>query len=199
MPAYPRPLSQLIEQLEKLPGVGPKSAQRIALFILKSPRLDPELLAGAIAQLRRSIRTCRRCGNYTDTEECDICRDASRDAAQLCVVADARELLAIERSGSFLGRYHVLGGLLNPLDGIGPEELALPRLLQRIRDEGVREVIVALSPTVEGETTLHYLVNILRPQGVRLTGLARGLPFGGDLDYADQLTISGALQGRREL
>lgn len=196
---YPRPLATLLEQLEKLPGVGPKSAQRLAFHILRAPREEGQKLAQAIVNVRAQIKPCARCGNFTDLELCDICTSPRRDSSQLCVVAEPRELLAVENSGEFNGRYHVLNGLLNPIEGIGPEQLNINGLVRRISTEGVQEVVLALSATVEGETTANYLVNVLKPRGVKLTQLARGLPFGGDLDYADQITIAGALRGRREI
>lgn len=196
---YPRPLAQLLEQLEKLPGVGPKSAQRLAFHILRSSDTDSENLAQAIRNVRIQIKPCTRCGNFTDLEICDICTDPRRDTHVLCVVAEPRELLAVENSGEFRGKYHVLGGLLNPIEGIGAEQLSVNTLVRRLEEDGVGEVILALSATVEGEATANYLVNVLKSRGVRVTQLARGLPFGGDLDYADQMTIAGAFRGRREI
>jgi recombination protein RecR len=196
---YPRPLAQLLEQLEKLPGIGPKSAQRLAFHLLRAPREDSESLAQAVRDVRDKIKPCTRCGNFTDVEICDICTNPNRDAALLCIVAEPRDLMAVENSGEFRGRYHVLGGVMNPIEGIGPEQLSVNSLVKRISDEGISEVILALSPTVEGETTVNYLANVLKPRGVRVTQLARGLPFGGDLDYADQMTIAGAMRGRREV
>lgn len=196
---YAAPLLALLEQLEKLPGVGPKTAQRLAFHVLKAPRDDAENLARAIREVREKIRPCERCGNYADAPLCDICIDPRRDAFYLCVVSDPRDLLAVENSGEFRGVYHVLGGLLSPLDGIGPDELRLQTLLKRVAEDNVREAVLALSPTVEGEMTASYLAGLLRPREIKVTQLARGLPFGGDLDYADQATIAGALRGRREL
>lgn len=196
---YPRPLAALLEQLEKLPGVGPKSAQRLAFHLLRASREDGRLLAQAIVDVREQIKPCTRCGNFTDLELCDICTSPRRESTLLCIVAEPRELLAVENSGEFYGRYHVLNGLLNPIEGIGPERLNIGSLLQRLEEEGVQEIVLALSATVEGETTANYLVNILKSRGVKITQLARGLPFGGDLDYADQMTIAGALRGRREV
>jgi recombination protein RecR len=196
---YPRPLAQLLEQLEKLPGIGPKSAQRLAFHLLRASRAESEALATAIRNVRENIKPCARCGNFTDLELCDICTSTRRESAQLCVVAEPRELLAVENSGEFRGRYHVLGGLLNPIEGIGPEQLSVNALVRRLEDENVQEVVLALSATVEGETTAHYLANVLKSRAVKVTQLARGLPFGGDLDYADQMTIAGALRGRREV
>lgn len=196
---YPRPLAQLLEQLEKLPGIGPKSAQRLAFHLLRASRAESEALANAIRNVRENIKPCTRCGNFTDLELCDICTSTRRESAQLCVVAEPRELLAVENSGEFRGRYHVLGGLLNPIEGIGPEQLSVNALVRRLEDENVQEVVLALSATVEGETTAHYLANVLKSRAVKVTQLARGLPFGGHLDYADQMTIAGALRGRREV
>jgi recombination protein RecR len=196
---YAAPLLALLEQLEKLPGVGPKTAQRLAFHVLKAPQGDTEALARAISEVREKIRPCQKCGNYADAPLCDICTDPRRDAFYLCIVSDPRDLLAVENSGEFRGLYHVLGGLLSPLDGIGPGELRLQNLLDRVAGDSVREAVLALSPTVEGEMTASYLAGLLRPRDIKVTQLARGLPFGGDLDYADQATIAGALRGRREL
>jgi recombination protein RecR len=195
---YAAPLLALLEQLEKLPGVGPKTAQRLAFHILRAPREDAQALAQAVSEVRERIRPCEKCGNFSDAPLCDICLDPRRDGRFLCVVAEARDLMAVENSGEFGGFYHVIGGLLSPLDGIGPEELRLNSLMKRLGEDGVSEVVLALSPTVEGEMTTSYLAGLLKPQGVRVTQLARGLPFGGDLDYADGATIAGALRGRRE-
>ena len=196
---YARPLAQLLEQLEKLPGIGPKSAQRLAFYLLRAPREESELLAQAVRDVRDKIKPCTRCGSFTDVEICDICTDPRRDPTLLCVVAEPRDLMAVENSGEFRGRYHVLGGVMSPIEGIGPEQLRIDTLMKRSAEEEIREVILALSPTVEGETTAHYLSNLFKPRGVRVTQLARGLPFGGDLDYADQMTIAGAVRGRREI
>jgi recombination protein RecR len=195
---YARPLAQLLEQLEKLPGIGPKSAQRLAFHILRAPREETESLAQAVRDVREKIKPCTRCGNFTDEELCDICTDPRRESSVLCVVAEPRDLMAVENSGEFRGRYHVLGGVMSPIEGIGPDQLNINSLMKRIVEEDVSEVILAVSPTVEGETTANYLANLLKPRGLRVTQLARGLPFGGDLDYADQMTIAGAVRGRRE-
>ena len=195
---YARPLSQLLEQLEKLPGIGPKSAQRLAFHILRAPREETEMLAQAVRDVRDKIKPCERCGNFTDEDVCDICLDPRRDSALLCIVAEPRDLMAIESSGEFKGRYHVLGGVMSPIEGIGPDQLSVAPLMKRLGEESISEVVLALSPTVEGETTSNYLANLLKPRGIKTTQLARGLPFGGDLDYADQMTIAGALRGRRD-
>lgn len=196
---YPRPLERLLAELEQLPGIGPKSAQRLAFFLLRDEKQRNNSLAEAIRSIKEQIRPCSKCGNFTDVEVCDICMAPRRENGLLCLVAEARDVLAIENSAEFFGRYHVLGGLINPMDGIGPSNLRLDTLKKRLIDEGIDEVILALSPTVEGETTGSFLNNLLRETGVKVTQLARGLPFGGDLDYADQVTIAGALRGRREL
>jgi recombination protein RecR len=196
---YPRPLERLLSELERLPGIGPKSAQRLAFFILRSDKENNSALAEAIRSIREQIRPCSRCGNFTDVELCDVCTSPRRENGLLCIVAEARDVLAIENSGEFYGRYHVLGGVINPLEGVGPSQLRLDNLKKRLHDERVEEVILALSPTVEGETTASFLGSLLRESEVRITQLARGLPFGGDLDYADQVTIAGALRGRRDL
>ncbi len=196
---YPRPLERLLAQLEQLPGIGPKTAQRLAFFLLRDEKNRNGALADAIRSIKEQIRPCSRCGNFTDVEVCDICLAPRRENGLLCIVAEARDVLAIENSAEFFGRYHVLGGLISPMDGVGPAKLRLDTLKKRLGDEHIDEVILALSPTVEGETTGSFLGNLLRESKVKVTQLARGLPFGGDLDYADQVTIAGALRGRREL
>jgi recombination protein RecR len=195
---YPKPLETLLYEFERLPGIGPKSAQRLAFFVLRSSQDENNELASAIANLKAQIRPCTRCGSITDDEICDICRSHRRENGLLCIVAEMRDVIAIENSNEFYGRYHVLGGVISPLEGVGPAQLKLDNLFARIREEAITEVILALSPTVEGETTAGYLANLLEESGVKVTQLARGLPFGGDLDYADQVTIAGALRGRRE-
>jgi len=196
---YPRPLAELLSHLEKLPGIGPKSAQRLAFHLLRASQEENAGLAASIATLHELIHPCSNCGNFTDMEICGICSNPRRDKSLLCIVAEPRELLAVENSGEFHGLYHVLGGLINPLDGIGPDQLNFAALLPRIENEGTREIILALSATVEGETTASYVSRQLQDRDIKITQLARGLPFGGDLDYADQMTIAGALRGRRDL
>jgi recombination protein RecR len=199
MRAYPRSLARLIEELEKLPGVGPKTAQRLALHLLHVTDEDAAGLAEAIREVKERIHECPACFNYTDADLCPICSAPDRDEATLCVVADARDLLAMERSGGLRGRYHVLGGLISPMDGIGPEALRISELLARVAGGKIREVILATNPTVEGDATAMYLASQLRPLGVRITRIALGLPVGGDLDYADEVTIARALEGRTEM
>jgi len=199
MRTYPRPLARLIEELEKIPGVGPKSAQRLAMHLLQVSREDAAALADTILQVKDTIRNCCVCFNYTDADICSICSEVQRDAHLLCVVADVRELLAMERAGSYHGRYHVLGGLLSPMDGIGPESLHIEELLGRFKEGSFSEVILATNPTVEGDATATYVAGLLKPLGVTVSRIALGLPVGGDLDYADDVTIARAVEGRREM
>ncbi|MFA4016527.1 MAG: hypothetical protein RUDDFDWM_001637 [Candidatus Fervidibacterota bacterium] len=191
-------LSKLMQELEKLPGVGPKTAQRLAFYILSRPKEEMLSLANAIIDVKERIKTCKRCFNFSEEELCPICTDESREKSVICVVADALDLMAVESSGAYKGLYHVLQGVISPLDGIGPEELRIKELIERIKTEGVSEVILALNPTVEGEATAHYIANLIRPLGVKITQLAMGIPAGGDLNYADKMTIARALVGRRE-
>lgn len=199
MPAYPRSLANLIAELEKLPGVGPKTAQRLALHLLHASGDDATALVNAVVEVKQKIRNCPLCFNYTDNDLCAVCADPNRDSGLLCVVGDARDLLAMERAGGYRGRYHVLGGLLSPMDGVGPDALRIAELVARVRQGEAREVILATNPTVEGDATAVYLAGLLRPLGVRVTRIALGLPVGGDLDYADDVTILRAVEGRTEL
>lgn len=199
MPQYAGPLALLIERLEKLPGVGLKSAQRLALWLLQADDETVESLAAAIANVKRAIRNCSVCFNYTDEDLCPICADSRRDHSQVCVVADARDLMALERSGEHRGVYHVLQGLLSPIEGVMPDDLRIAELVERVRKGGIEEVILATSFTVEGDATASYVSDLLEPLGVRVTRIAGGLPVGGDLDYADQVTIARALEGRRRI
>lgn len=196
---YARPIAELIEQLETLPGIGPKSAQRLAFFLLRGSQENADRLAEAIRRVKRTVRHCRRCFNYSEAELCPLCADPQRETSVLCVVPEPRDLMAVENAGGFRGSYHVLQGLISPLDGIGPDDLRISELLARIGQEQVTEVVLAISPTVEGDTTAMYLARVLKPTGVRVTRLALGLPVGGDLDYADQVTIVRALEGRTEM
>lgn len=199
MAAWPRSVSRLIDCLERFPGVGPKSAQRLALWLLREPAERSLGLAEAIREAVEQTRLCEICGHFSEAERCPLCLDPRRRDDLLCVVADSRELLAIEATGDFTGRYHVLGGVLSPIDGVGPEELTIARLLQRLQDATIDEVIVALNPTPEGDTTANYLARLIKPAGIRVTRPALGLPVGGDLTYADRVTLERALEGRREL
>jgi recombination protein RecR len=199
MMEYAKPLAKLIRELEKMPGVGPKSAQRMAFHILRMSDEEAHALAEAIIEVKERIFTCRRCFNFTDEELCPICRNPSRDASVLCVVADVRDLMAIERTQEYRGLYHVLQGVISPMDGVGTEQLRIRELLQRLRSERVEEVIIAMNPTIEGDATAMYLSKLIKPLGIRVTQLAHGVPIGGDLDYADQATLISALEWRREL
>jgi recombination protein RecR len=196
---YEGAVQDLIDELGRLPGVGPKSAQRIAFFILQADPVDARRLADAITKVKATVRFCARCWNISEAEECRICRDPRRDEAILCVVEEARDVVAIERTREYRGRYHVLGGAISPMDGIGPDELHIADLIRRLDTEPVEEVIIATNPNVEGEATASYLSRLLELQPVRVTRLASGLPVGGDLDYADEVTLSRAFVGRREL
>ncbi len=199
MAYYPEPLARLIEALQRLPGIGPKTAQRLAFFLLKRPADEVAALADSLAQLKALIVHCRVCFNVTQEDPCRICRDLQRDARILCVVEEPNDLLALERTGEFRGRYHVLLGALSPLDGIGPEDLKVRELLSRLEREPVEEIILATNPSVEGEATAIYLGKLLKPFAMRITRIARGLPVGGDLEYADEVTLSKALEGRKEM
>lgn len=196
---YTAPIQELIDQFGRLPGIGPKSAQRIAFHLLKTPATEVEELAAAISEAKRSVRFCRRCCNLAAGDLCDICSDPRRDESLLCVVEDPRDVVAFERTGEFRGLYHVLHGAINPMEGIGPEQLRMAELLRRIGDESVSEVIVGTNPNLEGEATAMYVASVLGPLGVSVTRLASGLPVGGDLEYADELTLGRALAGRRDI
>jgi recombination protein RecR len=195
---YPAPLERLIDALRDLPGIGPKSAQRIAFHLLKARPDEARRLAEAIAALPDSLRTCTLCHSITDREVCATCADPARTDRLVCVVEEPHNLLAVERTRDFKGRYHVLHGALSPLQGVGPDELRVQGLLDRVRGGGVEEVILATSPTVEGEATAVYLARLLRPTGVRVTRIAMGVPVGSDLEWADEVTMAKALEGRRE-
>jgi len=192
------PLERLIEALRKLPGIGAKSAQRLAFHVLRSSHDDARALASAILEVKDTIRLCSICFNITDTDPCLVCSDADRDRSQVCVVEDPHNLMAIEKSG-YRGLYHVLHGSIAPLRGIGPDDLKIAPLLERLRDGSIKEVILATNPNVEGEATAVYLSRLLKPLGVRATRIALGLPVGSELEYADEVTVGKALEGRREI
>jgi recombination protein RecR len=193
-------IDDLTAELARLPGIGRKTAQRLTFHLLKEPPETARKLAEAIRRVREQVRSCETCGNLGDETPCAICRDPRRDATVLCVVEEAGDVSAIERAGRFRGRYHVLGGRLSPLEGVGPEALQIDRLLARVSNgAGVREVIVATNPSMEGEVTATYLQQVLKPTGIRVTRIARGLPVGGDLEYADGVTIAQALSARRDM
>ena len=196
---FPRSLAHLIEELEKLPGVGPKTAQRLALHILKRPAEDAQALAQAIGEAKEKVHTCPVCFNFTDEEICAICADDQRNKQQVCVVGDPRDVIAMENTGEFRGVYHVLQGLISPMEDVGPEALTIEQLLARIRDANVEEVILATNPTVEGDATALYLAGLIKPMGAKVTRIALGLPVGGDLDYADQVTVARSLLNRTEM
>jgi recombination protein RecR len=196
---YPEPVARLIEALQKLPGIGPKTAQRLTFFLLKRPSDEVAALSEAIDRVKAQIVNCSICFNVTEEDPCRICTDPARDPKSLCVVEEPNDLLALERTGQFRGRYHVLLGALSPLDGIGPEDLRVRELLARLEGEPVDEVILATNPNVEGEATAIYLAKLLKPLVGRVTRIARGLPVGGDLEYADEVTLGKALEGRREM
>jgi recombination protein RecR len=196
---YAKPLARLVGELEKLPGIGPKSAQRLAFYLLRLPQEEARQLADAIVEVKERISTCRICFNFTDQPECEVCRSDRRNRSLLCVVAEPRDLLAMERTNEFRGLYHVLGGVISPMEGIGPEMLRVRELIERLQDGEVKEVILATNPTVEGDTTAMYLARLIKPFNVKVSKIAFGLPVGGDLDYADQATLIQALEGRREL
>ncbi len=193
-------IEDLVAELAKLPGIGRKTAQRLTFYLLKQPAEATERLAEALRRVRGQVTACGTCGNLSDDDPCAICRDPRRDPALLCVVEEAADVGAVERAGGYRGRYHVLGGRLSPLDGVGPDALHLDRLVARVTNgSGVREVIVATNPSLEGEATATYVQQLLKPTGVRVTRIARGLPVGGDLEYADAVTIAQALVARRDM
>jgi recombination protein RecR len=196
---YAKPLGRLLAELEKLPGIGPKSAQRVAFYLLRVPREEAKLLSDAILDVKEQIQSCGTCFNWTDSPLCEICRSERRDRGLLCVVAEPKDLFALEKTGEFKGLYHVLGGVISPTEHVGPEHLRLRELVERVASGDLREVILAVNPSVEGEATALYITRLLKPFGTRVTKIAFGLPVGGDLDYADQATLIQALEGRREL
>ncbi len=193
------PVQRVIDELARLPGIGRKTAQRLAFHLLHVEEADAARLGQAILDLRSQVRLCLRCFNVTAEEQCAICRDPRRDPTMVCVVERAQDIAVIERTQEYSGRYHVLGGAISPIEGVGPEQLRVRELVARLEVEGVREVIAATNPTIEGDTTALYLARLLKPLGVTVTRLASGLPVGGDLDYADEITLGRALAGRREL
>jgi recombination protein RecR len=196
--AFAGPIARLVQQLGKLPGIGEKTAARLAFHILRAPSEDAAALAAAITEVRSTIRFCGICCDLTDRDPCAICSDARRDGGLVCVVAQPQDVVAVERGGRFRGRYHVLHGLLSPLDGVGPDDLRIAELIKRC-GVGTAEVILATSPSVEGEATAVYIAKLVRPLGVRATRIATGVPMGGELEYADQVTLARAIEGRREI
>ena len=199
MPTYAVTVQTLIDELGRLPGIGPKSAQRIAFHLLKLPAEDANRLALAITEAKEKVTFCERCFNVSEGPLCGMCTDDRRDGSVLCVVEDARDIVAIEKTGEFRGRYHVLLGAISPIDGIGPEQLKVRELVARLEPEAIQEIILCTNPNIEGEATAMYLARLLKPLGLRVTRIASGLPVGGDLEYADELTLGRALAGRREV
>ncbi|MBI2845713.1 MAG: recombination protein RecR [Chloroflexi bacterium] len=194
-----KPLARLIAELSRLPGIGPKTASRLTFYLLRAPKEQATALAQAIGELRQNIRECEICFNLSDENPCAICSDPQRDKSVICVVEEPLDVLAIERTGEYRGRYHVLHGAISPVDGIGPEDLKISELLRRLDKEKIEEIILATNPNLEGESTAMYLHRLLIPRGIRVTRIAHGLPVGGDLEYADQVTLIRALEGRREM
>ncbi len=196
---YPASLIKLIEELKKLPGIGPKNAQRLAFFLLRAPKERVESLAAAMTEMKRAIVSCSRCFNLSEKELCEICSDPDRITERMCVVQSPQDLFAIESSGQFKGTYHVLAGALSPMRGVGPEDIRIGELVDRIKNEGTRELIVATNLDVEGEATASYIAGLVKPEGVKVTRIARGIPIGGSLEHADTVTIGLSIDGRQEL
>lgn len=199
MQYYVGPVATLIEELSKLPGIGPKSAQRLAFYILKSSPDEAKKLSRAIDEVKDKIHFCEECFNVTDQVRCEFCRDNGRDTAVVCVVEEPKDIVAIEKTSEFKGLYHVLQGAISPIEGIGPDDIRVKELLKRLSERGSREIIVATNPNIEGEATAMYLAKLVKPLGVKVTRIASGLPVGGDLEYADEVTLGRALEGRREM
>ena len=196
---YEGVVQDLIDELGRLPGVGPKSAQRIAFHLLQSDAVDVKRLVDALTEVKAKVRFCATCGNVAEGEQCKICADARRDGTSICVVEEPKDVVAIERTREFRGRYHVLGGAISPIEGVGPDDLRIKELMTRLASGEVTEVIIATDPNLEGEATASYLARFLRPMGLKVTRLASGLPVGGDLEYADEVTLGRAFEGRRVL
>ncbi|MCY9786707.1 recombination mediator RecR [Nocardiopsis sp. EMB25] len=196
---YEGAVQNLIDELGRLPGVGPKSAQRIAFHVLSAENADVKRLVNALVEVKEKVRFCSVCGNVAEEEQCRICRDARRDAAVICVVEESKDVVAIERTREFRGRYHVLGGAISPIEGVGPDDLRVKELMTRLADGQVTELILATDPNLEGEATATYLARLVKPMGLKVTRLASGLPVGGDLEYADEVTLGRAFEGRRSL
>ncbi len=196
---YPKSIAALIEQFQKFPSVGPKSAQRMAFYLLKMPKSDVEKFAQTIIEAKENTKTCEICFNISSTSPCEICASSSRDNSTICVVSDSKDLIAIEKTNEYKGLYHVLQGLISPMDGIGADDIRIKELLNRLTDANIKEVILALSPSVEGEATSLYLTKLIRPFGIKVSRIAFGLPVGADLEYADEITIAKAIEGRHEI
>ena len=196
---YPKSIATLIEQFQKFPSVGPKSAQRMAFYLLRMPLSEVQKFAQCMVEAKENTRTCEICFNLSSTSPCEICQSTRRDKSTICVVAETKDLIAIEKTNEFSGLYHVLQGLISPMDGIGADDIRIKELLSRLTDENVKEVILALSPSVEGEATSLYLSKLIKPFGIKISRIAFGLPVGADLEYADEITIARAIEGRREI
>jgi len=196
---YPKSIAALIEQFQKFPSVGPKSAQRMAFFLLRMPKSDVEKFAQTIVEAKENTKTCEICFNLSSESPCEICSSTLRDKSTVCVVSESKDLIAIEKTNEYKGQYHVLQGLISPMDGIGADDIRIKELLTRLTDETVKEVILALSPSVEGEATSLYLTKLIKPFGIKVSRIAFGLPVGADLEYADEITIAKAIEGRHEI
>lgn len=196
---YPEPISKLIDSFTKLPGIGPKTAVRLAFFVLNMKEEDVLDFAKALANAKRELTHCTICGHITDQDPCSICQDETRDTSLICVVEDPKDVIAMEKMKEFNGKYHVLHGAISPMDGIGPEDINVPSLINRLKEEEVEELILATNPNIEGEATAMYISRLVKPSGITTTRIAHGLPMGGDLEYADEVTLSKALEGRREV
>ncbi len=199
MQTYTGPITRLIEEFSKLPGVGRKTAQRLAFHVINMNNNDVEALSKAILEAKREIKYCSVCCNISDSEVCSMCSNKNRDVSVICVVEDPRDVAAMERTRDYKGQYHVLHGVISPMDGIGPDMIKIKELIQRVGTQDVKEIIMATNPTIEGEATAMYIARLLKPMGIKVTRIAHGLPVGGDLEYADEVTISKALEGRREI
>lgn len=196
---YPQPISNLIDSFTKLPGIGPKTAVRLAFFVINMNDDDVLEFADALVSAKRELSYCTICGHITDKETCSVCSDLSRDESVICVVEDPKDVIAMEKMKEFNGKYHVLHGSISPMDGIGPEDINVPDLIHRLKNEGIKELILATNPNIEGEATAMYISRLVKPSGIRITRIAHGLPVGGDLEYADEVTLAKSLEGRREL
>lgn len=196
---YAAPIAKLIDELSKLPGVGNKTAQRLAFYIINMPLGEVEQLSGSIINAKRSIKYCKICCNITDSDVCNICSNTKRDSSTICVVEDPKDVAAMEKTREFKGLYHVLNGAISPMEGIGPEEIRIKELLKRVADSEIKEIILATNPNIEGEATAMYISRLLKPVGMKVTRIAHGVPVGGDLEYADEVTLMKALEGRREM
>lgn len=196
---YPEPISKLVDSFTKLPGIGPKTAVRLAFFVINMDDDDVMNFANALVDAKRKLTHCKICGHITDQDPCAICQDTSRDSSVICVVQDPKDVIAMEKMKEFNGRYHVLHGSISPMEGVGPEDINVPDLINRLKEEAVEELIIATNPNVEGEATAMYISRLVKPSGIKISRIAHGLPVGGDLEYADEVTLSKALEGRKDL